>query len=150
VKRFKGVLIVLFIALAGMQFIPANSNQDTSTPSADFIKTFDPPIEVALILKKSCYDCHSNNTRYPWYGHIQPVKWYLEKHVSGGKSELNFNEFASWSLRKQRNKLESMIHQIEQDEMPLTSYTWMHADAQISPEKNSLIVGYLTTLHDNL
>ena len=66
------------------------------------------PGQVAGILERSCYNCHSNTTYYPWYSYVQPVGWWLEGHISEGKEELNFSEFGAYSKRRQASKLESL------------------------------------------
>ena len=88
----------------------------------------------------SCMDCHSNNTRYRWYFKIQPVDWWLTNHINEGKQELNFDEYASKSLRYQYHKMESTVDLLKKGEMPLDSYLWLHKDAILTEqEKNTLI-----------
>jgi hypothetical protein len=85
-------------------------------------------------------DCHSNNTRYRWYFKIQPVDWWLTNHINEGKQELNFDEYASKSLRYQYHKMESTVDLLKKGEMPLDSYLWLHKDAILTEqEKNTLI-----------
>ena len=108
------------------------------------------PAKIKNRLQVSCYDCHSNNTDYPWYSKIQPSAWYLEDHIQEGKDELNFNEWAEYSDRRKNSKLRSIISQIEEDEMPLDSYTLIHRDAILSDEDKTLIVDFITALKDSL
>ena len=141
---------VLLIVLAGIQIIPTRSNFSTEVPSSDFIKTNKVNEDVGRILLVSCYNCHSNNTIYPWYSRLQPIGWFLENHINNGKAELNFSEFGTYSIRKQKSKLKSMTDLIEKDEMPLPSYTLMHCDARLSKENKKAIVDYLIELQDSL
>ena len=138
--------LVLLVVLVGLQFFPARSNQNTIVPSTDFVKTYKVPEQVAQMLYTSCYNCHSNNTDYPWYSRVQPVGWFLENHISKGKEELNFSEFGSYSGRRQQSKLTSMISQVEDDKMPLASYTFIHSDARLSAVNKKNLVDYLKTL----
>ena len=108
------------------------------------------PKDVQDKLKVSCYDCHSNNTEYPWYNRIQPVAWFLENHIREGKSELNFNEWGELSDRRKNSKLRSIISQIEDDEMPLDSYTFIHWDAKFSELEKKEIIKYMTQLKNSL
>src|SRR5690606_32261966 len=119
-------------------------------PPQDFVKTFNPPLAIENLLKNACYDCHSDNTRYPWYSNIQPAAWLMRKHITEGKAELNFNEFGTYSGRKQKSKLKSMMSQIEDNEMPLWSYTVMHHDAKLSREEKKAVIEYLDSLRENL
>lgn len=129
-----GWLAVLVVAIVlVIQFIPVERNVSTVPAGQSFQKTEKVPANVAAILKVSCYDCHSNNTRYPWYSELQPGAWFMARHIKKGKEELNFDEFNNYSKRRKKAKIKSIISQIEKDEMPLPSYLWMHNDAGLSP-----------------
>jgi hypothetical protein len=149
-KLLKGTGLAFLVVLVGIQFISTRSNQSKEMPSSDFIKTNKVPENIGRLLHTSCYNCHSNNTNYPWYSRIQPVGWYLQKHINKGKSELNFSEFGSYSVRRQKSKLQSMTDEIEKDEMPLPSYTLLHRDARLSKESKKAILEYLNALQDSL
>ena len=110
----------------------------------------DVPANLKNKLHVSCYDCHSNNTRYPWYNKIQPVAWFLEDHIKEGKDELNFSEWGEYSDRRKNSKLRSIISQIEEGEMPLDSYILLHPDADLPEDKKLEIINYMTGLKDNL
>ena len=128
-KIVKIIAIVLLVVFVGIQFIPSSRNQSDSVPETDFMLVNDVPENIQNKLQVSCYDCHSNNTQYPWYNKVQPVAWFLEDHIKEGKAELNFNEWDSLSTRRKTSKLRSIIKQIENGEMPLDSYTFIHRDA---------------------
>jgi hypothetical protein len=149
-KILRLVGMTIFIALVGIQFIPTSRNINPEIPSTDFILTYKVPDEVGRLLHTSCYNCHSNNTAYPWYSKIQPVSWFLDSHIKKGKAELNFSEFGTYSVRKQKSKLKSMVNQIEKDEMPLSSYTFIHRDAKLSQESRKLIVDNCNALLDSI
>ena len=149
-KLLKWIGLVLLILLVGLQFIPTRSNQSSAVTSIHFVKTFKVPADVENILSVSCYNCHSNNTNYPWYSRVQPVGLFLESHISKGKEELNFSEFGDYSIRKQKSKLKSMISQIEKGEMPLKSYTFIHRDARLSKEDKKTLVNYFNSIQDSL
>jgi hypothetical protein len=96
----------------------------------------------------SCYDCHSNNTYYPWYNKIQPVAWFLENHINEAKEEFNFSEFGNYSNRKKKGKLKSIRNEIKDDKMPLKSYTIMHKDAKFTEEEKKQFVKYFNKMRD--
>ena len=100
-----------------------------------------PPL-VDTLLKKCCYDCHSNNTYYPWYANVQPMGWILNRHIQKGKMELNFNAFGSYSTRRQQSKLKSIAGQVNDNVMPLASYILMHKNAKLSKEDKALITDW--------
>lgn len=126
------IIWFLVIVLIGIQFIRPAKNTATALSAKDISTAYTVPAEVSGILKKACNDCHSNNTVYPWYSNIQPVAWWLQHHVNEGKGELDFSEFASYSPKKQHHKLEEVIEQVKEGEMPLNSYTWIHKDAKLT------------------
>lgn len=134
----------------GVQFIPVKRNQTDVTPITDFIKVYAVPAEISLVLKTSCYDCHSNNTQYPWYNKVQPIAWFLENHIEEGKSELNFNEWGNYSNRRKKSKLKSISSQIKKDNMPLSSYTFIHDDAKLSESKKAFVIKWIDNLRDSL
>ena len=147
---FKRIGLLLLMVFIGIQFLPTTRNESDDVLSTDFIKFFNPPEEINNLLKTSCYDCHSNNTEYPWYNKIQPVSWFLEGHIDEAKEELNFSEFGAYSNRKKNSKLKSVISQIKDDEMPLSSYTLLHKDATLSESDKVLLEQWLTGLRESL
>lgn len=142
----KGTLVFLGVVLVGIQFIPAKLNLSEQTPQTDFIRLYGPSVEIKKLLTVSCYDCHSNNTNYPWYSRFQPSGWFLQQHIDDGKSELNFSEFGAYSDRMKANKLRSMISQVEDNKMPLWSYTLMHQDARLSERERTILIEYLKSI----
>ncbi|HET8855442.1 MAG TPA: heme-binding domain-containing protein [Salinimicrobium sp.] len=142
-KVFKIIAVVLLVAFVGIQFIPTNRNHSEEVPPSDFMLVKNVPKEVKSILMISCYDCHSNNTQYPWYQRIQPVSWYLEGHIEDGKEELNFSDFGNYSDRMQKAKMRSIISQVEDGKMPLPSYTLLHPEAELTAEEKQLLVKWI-------
>lgn len=132
--------------LVGIQFIPTSINQQDITPYTDIRNVYTIPDNVLTVLEVSCYDCHSNNTNYPFYSRIQPMAMLMDKHVREGKEELNFSEFGDYSDRKKRNKLFSIQNQVKDGEMPLSSYTLMHNDAKLTANEKKLIEEWITNL----
>jgi len=138
------------MAFVGIQFIPTIRNQSVLILQTDFNNTFEVPNNIQRILKISCYDCHSNNTNYPWYNKIQPASWLLEKHIKEGKKELNFSEFGTYSKRRQKSKLKAVINQIRDDEMPLYSYILIHKDAKLSERNKKYLIDWLSKQKDRI
>lgn len=142
-RIFKFIAVVLLVVFVGIQFIPTNRNQSEEVPPTDFMVMNNVPREVKSILMVSCYDCHSNNTQYPWYHRVQPMSWYLDGHVEDGKEELNFSEFGSYSNRMQKAKLRSIRSQVEDGEMPLSSYTLLHNEAKLTAEEKQILMKWI-------
>ncbi len=136
----KRIFLALALALVVIQFFRPAKNLGPSEPTSKDVLVMHPaPAAVASVLRESCYDCHSNRTRYPWYAEVQPVAWWLGHHVEEGKDELNFSQFGDYSVRRAGRKLRETVELIEKDEMPLPSYLWMHAGARLSPEQKLAI-----------
>jgi len=149
-KGLKKILVFLFIVFVGIQFIPTSHNRSAKIFEKDIVTTFDVPQNIQALLKKSCYDCHSSNTNYPWYNKIQPISWFLEKHIKEGEKELNFSEFDSYSTRKQKSKLKSITSQVRDYKMPLKSYTLLHRNAKLSENEKKELIAWTTKLRDSM
>jgi len=149
-KYLKKIVIILVIAFVGIQFIPTTYNLSDTVSENDISKTFEVPSDVQILFETSCYDCHSNNTEYPWYNKIQPVSYIMEDHITEGKEELNFSEIGSYSKRRLKSKLKSIISQIDDEEMPMFSYTIIHRDAILSEEEKQQIKDWATLELDKL
>ena len=139
---FKKILLFLLIAFIGIQFIHPKPNKATGEQPNFIGKSFPIPDDVKSILHKACNDCHSNNTRYPWYSNIQPVDWWLTHHIKEGKAQVNYDDYANRSLRYQYHKMEETIEQVKKNQMPLNSYTWIHKDAILTDEEKSKLIGW--------
>lgn len=142
--KFKG-LFGLLLVLVCIQFIPLQKNTTTNYQSS-FNITSDSPrnAEVIAILKSSCWDCHSNQTVYPWYNKIAPISWYLARHINNGKKHLNFDNWNVYDRAKQIHKSEEIIEVIEENEMPLYSYTLLHPEAKLSEEQKAILIQYFS------
>ena len=137
----KKILWALLIIIVVIQFIRPGKNQAATVSANDISRHYTVSADVDKILDRACKDCHSNNTKYPWYSNIQPVGWWLAKHVKDGKKELNFSEFANYEPKRQHHKLEEVIEQVKEGHMPLDSYLWIHDEAKLNQkEKETLLV----------
>jgi len=138
----KKILLVLLIIFVVIQFIRPEKNIHPGPQPADISTLYPIPADVDSILSVACKDCHSNNTRYPWYNNIQPVAWFLANHVKDGKSSFNLNEFATYPLARQYDKIEEIKKQIDKGDMPLSSYTLIHKDAILSDAQKNKVVSW--------
>ncbi|MDA8951591.1 heme-binding domain-containing protein [Flavobacteriaceae bacterium] len=149
-KIVKIIALILLVGFVGIQFVPTDLNQSDTVPKTDFLLVNNTQENISALLQESCYNCHSNNTEYPWYNKVQPVAWFLEDHINEGKEELNFNEWDAYSNRRKNSKLKSIISQVKDDEMPLASYTLIHKDAKLSNSEKTLIIDYMKNLKETL
>ena len=131
-KKVLKILAVIFaVVFVVLQFFRI----DETAPPIVQAETLDAavvvPPDISLILGRSCNDCHSNVTVFPWYSKIQPSAWYLKGHIDDGRRHLNFSVFNTYSPKKKAKKLEEICEQVESKEMPLPSYLWIHWDAAL-------------------
>lgn len=146
----KKIILGLAVILIGMQFFQPLRNQSDEVTASHIERVYNVPQNVKAILTQSCYDCHSNNTRYPWYSRIQPGAWYMARHIKKGKEELNFSTFGEYSARKQRNKFRAMAGQVKDGEMPLSSYTLIHRNAVLSQDDKQVLINWFSTMEDSI
>jgi|TARA_B110000263_G_scaffold193618_1_gene171714 hypothetical protein len=139
----KQVFIGFIIVLVFIQFIKVDKNESTDL-TYDISNSYPVSHDLSQLLKVSCYDCHSNNTTYPWYSKLQPVAWWLDHHVQDGKKHLNFSEFTKNRIAVQNHKFEEIIEMVEDKEMPLPSYTYLglHPQANLTDNQRDLIVNW--------
>lgn len=149
-KLYKKILLTLLGGFIIIQFIQPSHNKSDQLLPTDLTKTVNVPDTVLDIFKNSCYDCHSNDTRYPWYVNIEPLGWMLANHIKNGKENLNFSDFGYYSKRKQANKLRAIAKSINDGTMPISSYTIMHTDAKLSEENKKMISDWVSSTRDSM
>lgn len=138
-KLFKKILVVLAVIIVIAQFIRPSRENPLFDESKTLRAATQVPPDVATILDRSCNDCHSSQTDWPWYSNISPVSWYLVKHVNDGRKELSFSEWGSYSKKKAARKLKEIYEQISQGEMPFESYLLLHPSAKLSDTDKQLL-----------
>lgn len=148
VTRFSFIVIVFVI---GIQFYqPARNLDNGQVLPTHLIKVYHVPKTVQQTLERSCFDCHSNNTNYPWYSYVQPVRLLLENHIKEGKHDLNFSVFGTYSKRRQESKFKAMAEQIKSGEMPLFSYTLLHRNAKLYAEEKKMLLDWIEKIQDSV
>ncbi len=125
-----------------MQCIRPLKNTSNAVQANNIANVLPVAAQVNAVLYTSCYNCHSNNTKYPWYAQVMPVGWVLSNHVNEGKKHFNFDEFATYTTKRKIHKLEEVIEQIQLHEMPMNSYTWLHQDAVLDSTKANMITSW--------
>ena len=137
-KIAKRVFIAIIVIAAAIQLIrPARTNP-ASDPSAAMTSRVHVSKEVIAILDRSCRDCHSNETRWPWYTNVAPVSWWVIDHVNHGRSHFNFSEWAKYNSEEQRDLLKAACELSRKREMPLPSYLRMHDAAMTARDIETL------------
>jgi hypothetical protein len=141
-RIIKKILVALLIVFIIMQFFGPDKNEGDMASIDAFIADTNPPDDVHGILKNTCFDCHSDVTRYPWYNNITPVNYWLAEHVKDGKKHFDVSAWDSYSSKKKDHKLDELIEMVEEKEMPLASYTWTHNEANLSDAEIKAIVDW--------
>ncbi|MEO8072765.1 MAG: heme-binding domain-containing protein [Acidobacteriota bacterium] len=141
-KFLKISAIILAAAFIAIQFI----HPDFTNPPINQAETLEAstqvPENVEAILTTSCKDCHSNETKYPWYANIQPSAWFLADHIEEGRQHLNLSVWNTYEERRKKRKISEICEQVESREMPLPSYLYIHWDAKLSDEQIKVLCGW--------
>lgn len=141
-----GILILIIVVV--MQFIQPNKNRSEQIISEnDISKVYAIPQDLHQTLVTKCYDCHSNNTRYPWYFNVQPIGWWLAAHIHEAKEHVNFSDFKNYPADRAHHKLEELTEVAKERSMPLKSYTMFHEHTELTDEDEKQILDWLTTLN---
>jgi hypothetical protein len=132
------------LLIAALLFLGAQAYRpDRTNPAVDERRTLAANTrmtpEVEAILRRSCNDCHSSETVWPWYSHVAPASWFLKQHVDEGRRELSFSEWATYPKRKRERKLHEMCEQVESGEMPLKCYLPLHPEARLSDDDRRVL-----------
>lgn len=141
-KIAKKIGIALLIILVGMQFYRPEKNKAEGDYVAAFEAETKPSPEVKQLLETTCYDCHSDNTNYPWYNNVAPISYWLDHHIEEGKEHLDFSDWENYTVKKKDHKLEELIEEVEEGEMPLKEYTWTHKEARLTEDQKKLLMDW--------
>jgi hypothetical protein len=132
----KKALIILVVILAAIQFIPVDKTNPPVTAELDA------PMEIISVFKKSCYDCHSNETVWPWYSNIALASWFVAADVKEAREHLNFSEWGYLSRKDIVKMKEEIWEEIEKEKMPLWQYIMLHPEANLTQKDKDLIRGW--------
>lgn len=138
-KIFVSLAVVGFVVI---QFFQPKKNVGEITENHIF-RQEQLPENVQLTIQNACLDCHSNNTRYPFYDRIAPASWMVSKHITDGKKELNFSEWGTLDAYDKIKALEDIRQELEQNTMPLKAYVVMHREAKLSEEQKSALYAWI-------
>ena len=138
-KILKITVLVVLLGFVVLQFIRPNFTNPPIVESETLAAGGHVPADVQQVLTRSCGDCHSNATIYPWYSNFSPFNWFLATHIDEGRAELNFSQWNTYSKEKKERKLEEICEVVERAEMPLPSYLWIHRDAVLSESEAKLL-----------
>ena len=143
-KIFLGIVLLLLI-------IQLKSVDKTNPPiiqGQDFFSNVMAPIEIKTTIKNACYDCHSHESKYPWYFNVAPISWWTKAHINGARENLNFSVWSTYNAKKRNHKLEEIADEIKDKKMPLKSYTWVHQEAKLNTKERETLIRFFTALSE--
>jgi hypothetical protein len=145
-KIIKIVLVVLVVGLIAIQFFnrPDKTTTTEITP-AHITKVMNVPSNVESILKRSCYDCHSDHTVWPWYSSVAPVSWLVADDVVKGRKKMNFSQWSKIPDSKKEARLNEICEEIKSDEMPMPKYLYIHGDAKLTQADKDILCKWVET-----
>lgn len=138
-KKILGGVVVVAVVI---QFINRPGNNPPVAPGHDLLAGTNPPPRVARLLREACYDCHSYETDWRWYGNFAPVSWWLAGHVGDARAALNFSEWPHDNSSRAAKKWSNISEVVGNGDMPLRSYTWMHAASRLTPEQRKTLTDW--------
>ena len=142
-RRLRVALVLLFVALAAIQFVPVVRSNPSVTAELQA------PPEVAAVLRRACYDCHSNETVWPWYSYVAPVSWLVAHDVEEGRHSLNFSTWGEGSAKRQAHEREEVWEMVESGEMPLWFYVPLHPEAKLADADRAVLRAWSTAKGDD-
>lgn len=141
-KRARWFLGGLLILAGLLQFTNPSRVNPPVLPGHDLCATNPPPPKVVGMLREACYDCHSYETVWPWYGQVAPLSWWLMDHIKDGRRRLNFSEWPHENPVKARTRLKNISREVESGDMPLQSYTWIHTKSRLSNSDREELINW--------
>jgi len=147
-KLYKKIAWILLVSLIVIQFFRIDKTNPEYDINNDFITIHQPPEDVMVMLKDACYDCHSNESKYPWYTNIAPVSFWIKGHIKKGRKKLNFSDWGTFSDEKKVHKIDETIEYVGEGWMPIGSYKIAHSSARLTDEQRKRLVAYFTSIQD--
>ena len=144
-SRGRKILLALVVLLVLAQFKRIDKTNPSIDPKQTFSASVDIPSDVKAILSDACYDCHSNETEYPWYSNVAPISWWLKGHVKEARKNVNFSEWTSLSAEDKKYKLNECIEEIKNGSMPPSSFKLAHPEARLSDEQKQKLLDWLVS-----
>jgi len=141
-KALKIAAAVIFIGFIIAQFFRPDRTNPSIVQAETLQSSANIPADVQNVLSRSCNDCHSNNTVYPWYSNVSPFSWFLADHIENGRAEMNLSIWNTYSASKKSKKLEEICDEVKSGAMPMPSYLWLHRDAALTESDVKLLCSW--------
>lgn len=146
----KKVFYIILAILVVIQFIPSGRTANQPEAGKDIHKHINIPDEVSTILRNACYDCHSQEVKYPWYSYVAPISFLVARDVNVGRENLDFSKWGDLKIRKQLKALDEISEEIKNENMPLPIYPPLHPEAKLSDDKRELMIQWAGAVAEGL
>ncbi len=145
-RLFQYILMGIALGFVIIQFFQIDKSAPSFKPENDFLAVEEVDERTQLILKEACYDCHSNETVYPWYTSVQPIAWRVAEHIEHGREHLNFSDWGMLPKSEKKHAIHEIVEVMEEGEMPLKDYTLVHAEARLTKEDQNHLIQFVKGL----
>ena len=144
----KAIWITLAVIVI-IQFIDSRLPQTAPPGPKELSVTEKMPSDVKELMSKACYDCHSMESRFPWYSHVAPVKWLVKSDILGGRRHVNFSDWGDYQDKQKVKKLDDIHEEVEKHDMPPSNYLLMHKEARLTDTDRQKIVAWADSTANN-
>ncbi len=141
-KSFGKILLWSVVVFVLIQFIPVDRTNPPIQSSLNFVNVEKTPQKISEILKNSCYDCHSFETKYPKYAYVAPISWSVKHHINEGREHINFSIWNTYNSDLKKNMLEKAVQTLEDGKMPMPGYVAQHPEARLSAAERKILMNY--------
>ncbi len=146
-KRSQKILIYIIGLLIGLQFVPLSQQKVEKVAASQAFENIVTGSEAQItLLKNACYDCHSNDTKYPWYAQVAPVSLWINGHIKGARGKLNFSTWQQYDTETQKHKLRESAEEIRDGHMPPKSFKFMHSGAKMTDNQAEDLAVWLESI----
>ena len=139
-KRFKIIGGICLLAVIALQFTNPSHTNPPLVPGHDVLASNAPPPSVAAMLKNSCYDCHSFETKWPWYSYVAPVSWFVVRDINAARAALNFSDWPQDDPKRARKRWRHVADEVQNGDMPMPSYVRIHRQARLDEQQRAELV----------
>jgi len=148
--KAKTIWIILVAIVVIMQLIPSGRPEVIKENPKGLFANNNVPDSVVYLLRTTCYDCHSNETIYPWYSYVAPVSWLVARDTRLGREELNFSNWESNDKMKKAKLLDDIVEEVSDGGMPMAIYPLMHPEAKLKKSDRQMIVDWADSHAESL
>ncbi len=148
-KTLRIVLLALLGIFVIIQFFQIDKENPPVVAEQNFVNIVSPPEDITKLLKDACYDCHSHETKYPWYTSVAPVSWWIAGHIEEGREHFNLSEWGTYDAEKKAHKAEEAAEEVEEGHMPISTYPPLHPEARLSDAQRERLASWFTALSES-